>query len=58
MEKKSYNKCYTCRAAEPRITAQYGGEIVYFCMLNRTVETCKRKIRTYAELLAAESKEK
>ena len=49
------NRCYGCRAAEPHITAKYGGEIVYRCTLHRDSDCCKRKIRTYAELFAAEN---
>lgn len=45
-------QCYTCRAGDRYVTAKYGGEIDVRCTLGRTV--CKRKIRTYAELIAAE----
>lgn len=52
------NRCYDCRAAEPTITAKYGGEILYRCTLHRDPDVCRKKIRTYAELFAAEAKER
>jgi hypothetical protein len=53
---KKERDCYLCRAGEQFVTAKYGGIISTRCTLRRDSKLCKRRLYTYAELIAAQEK--
>lgn len=48
------DRCYDCRAACPKVVGIYGSWIEYRCTIGKNKDMCKKKIRTYKELMAAE----
>ena len=52
------DRCYNCRGADPIVVGTYGSWIEYRCNIGRDKDKCRKKIRTYKELLTAEQDNK